>query len=259
WVLGGSFGNNPTYLRDVWSSADGVSWRAETQLPGAARHGLQTVVFENRLYMMGGSDDTGTIRGDVWYTVDGLAWTEAAPNTVVGPRLEHGLVAFHDRIFLIGGWNDIRGQQDVWSSTDAVDWQFEDSAGPYEAMYRQELIEFNGRLWAIGRGSNQRMHAASTVDGNEWTESPGIASIPARYGPAVAVFNNRLWLMGATEVLVPATVDYLNDVWSSADGTTWTRSPDPPFLGRVNTQMFALNGRMFVLGGAGLNLAGDDV
>jgi N-acetylneuraminic acid mutarotase len=103
------------------------------------------------------------------------------------------------------------------------------------------------------------MHAASTVDGNVWTESPGIASISTRYGAAFAVFNNRLWLMGGTQLVSPGNVNYLNDVWSTADGVTWTQSPEPPFFGRANAQLFALNGRMFLLGGEGINVTGSDV
>lgn len=57
WVLGGwgLAGAREGNLNDVWSSTDGVTWRPATgQAPWLPRNGHTSVVFQNRMWVIGG-------------------------------------------------------------------------------------------------------------------------------------------------------------------------------------------------------------
>ena len=61
WILGGTenyyFGNNDSLRNDVWSSADGIQWRQETEhAPWSPRAYHQAVVLGDRLWVMGGGN-----------------------------------------------------------------------------------------------------------------------------------------------------------------------------------------------------------
>ena len=83
WVIGGT-DENGNNAADVWNSTDGIKWTNATALPGAvpfsARAGHTSVVYNNgtgdKIWMLGGADLTGNL-DEVWYSVDGKAWTDA--------------------------------------------------------------------------------------------------------------------------------------------------------------------------------------
>ena len=52
--------NYREYFNDVWSSPDGANWTEVTASPGwNARVSPGVVSFNNRMWVMGGSDDSG--------------------------------------------------------------------------------------------------------------------------------------------------------------------------------------------------------
>jgi len=76
WILGGGYseGSGPgTEIRrfqDVWTTTDGGSWVQMPDAPWAARAGHSSVVFDGKLWILGGTADAGdssAIVNDVWY------------------------------------------------------------------------------------------------------------------------------------------------------------------------------------------------
>jgi hypothetical protein len=74
--------NDRTYGKEVWSSADGVTWTQHADFAGTARMYHSVEVYAGRLWVMGGyvqvSGVTGTNGNDVWSTNDGETWTHHA-------------------------------------------------------------------------------------------------------------------------------------------------------------------------------------
>ncbi len=91
WVIGGwdfftNEGGTQTFSNEVWSTADGVHWTQHT--PSGAifspRAGHDAVVFNGRMWVIGGSDNT-TRYNDVWSSADGVTWVlEKAQRRVLG-------------------------------------------------------------------------------------------------------------------------------------------------------------------------------
>jgi uncharacterized protein affecting Mg2+/Co2+ transport len=82
WVIGG-MKTGSYQLNDVWYSSNGVSW---TQATGNAlwtsRFGHASVVFDNKMWVLGGLHffGSGGILNDVWFSPDGVSWTQATGN-----------------------------------------------------------------------------------------------------------------------------------------------------------------------------------
>lgn len=70
WVMGG-YGNvvGQWERNDVWYSTDGITWTQATAAAGwAARDGLGSVVYKNKMWVMGGSylHDVWSSSSDIW-------------------------------------------------------------------------------------------------------------------------------------------------------------------------------------------------
>ena len=87
WVMGG-LGGQPKqteywampHFSDVWSSTDGTTWELITETaPWGERRSLPIIVFQNKLWLMGGWDNKSwTYPEDVWNTEDGIIWNQVA-------------------------------------------------------------------------------------------------------------------------------------------------------------------------------------
>lgn len=124
YVFGG--GNYvPEYVgyNDVWSSADGVTWRRETEAaPWRARLWFSAVTYRDHMWVIGGwSNNPSTNLGDVWYSKDGQHWEEFKTPTVWKERHEHSALVFQDRIWVAGGHARPLNSE-VWSLHIPEDW-----------------------------------------------------------------------------------------------------------------------------------------
>ena len=222
WVLGGS---GKSGFNDVWSSTDGVAW-IESKPPNdkdgntvtknnknwwAARFNHTSVVFKGKIWVLGGAEisDPPENRNDVWSSADGSNWTESKPpndkdgNTVTknnknwwAARYDHTSVVFNpagngERIWVLGGWGE-SSLNDVWSSPD-------------------------GKTWTESTPPKNAEKDTGGGDANWWTTRSQHTSVV--FNPAGN--GERIWVLGGW-----GESDF-NDVWSSADGVTWTESKPP--------------------------------
>ena len=81
------------------------------------------------------------------------------------------------------------------------------------------------------------------------------AAWSARQWHQVVVHNDRMYLLGGYG-LVGGNNGSLDDVWSSADGSSWSFEGNANWPGRFAHQAVSHQGRLYVLGGMG---AGSDV
>jgi hypothetical protein len=133
WVIGGQLYKSSNYgnsLNDVWSSSDGIHWTQQSaSAPFPARTNHQCIVFNNEIWVMGGSNSNGFLN-DVWFSSDGINWIEATGNAAWSPRI--GFIAQVDpitnQIVIGGGEINVNGsgvksaQNDVYHSPDGVNW-----------------------------------------------------------------------------------------------------------------------------------------
>jgi len=238
WLIGGFDGVSKK--NDVWSSSDGVTWIEETgNAAFSARQAHQVVTYNDgsgdKLWLIGGDDGTSTLPGnnDVWSSSDGSTWIEETTSATFSPRIDHQVVSFNngsgDKLWLIGGFEidafmALTLTNDVWSTSDGVNWVEETSGAEFSARNEHQIVRFNNgsgdKLWLIGGNDGiTKNDIWSSSDGVHWTEETTSASFSGRYDHRVVRFNNgdgdKLWLIGGY------FGEYKNDIWFTSNGVDW--------------------------------------
>jgi len=122
WLLGGGTYDTPgrrkrEFYNEVWSSADGMNWRRDLEkAPWAARQYHSVAVFDKKMWVMAGGNfaTPGFNRNDVWYSSDGVNWTEV-PNTPWPTRHAGSVVVYEKHLWMIAGSHPgSRPIHDVW-------------------------------------------------------------------------------------------------------------------------------------------------
>ncbi|MBN2464015.1 hypothetical protein JXD38_00110 [candidate division WOR-3 bacterium] len=160
WIMGGH--GHSGLANDVWYSADGVDWvQATDSAPWTKRMGHISVVFDNKMWVMGGlTGDMSPYPGyltDVWYSNDGMIWTQATADAgCVGRGYQTAVVA-DGRIWVKGGCVFYGGPSpggiswdDVWYSSDGVDWTLATDSAGWSARAGHTSVLFDDRMWVIG-------------------------------------------------------------------------------------------------------------
>lgn len=107
WAIGFHTGD------DVWFSSDGAHWQqatAGTGWPATSRH-KHAIVFDGRIWVLGGSDAKGDFENDVWSSGDGLRWERQTLHAPWFPRAANYSVVFRNKLWIYGGKNS---PDDVW-------------------------------------------------------------------------------------------------------------------------------------------------
>lgn len=255
------FGSTTTTTDEVWSSADGVTWTQDLPHGHAAferRHSHNTVLWNDRLWMIGGDTWQGYYNHDVVSSADGVTWTvELGPGTTDPPWSERGLqtIGVYDGKLWMAGGQDLLGDpvdyvfhNDVWNTEDGVTWTQVAADGPASPTrwagcgVLDGLVEFRGELWLVGcaqaranaQGHSMSNEVWSTVDGVTWT----LHATPPWAGkiwPNVVVWDDKLWILFGYTYGDPANgwpAGNSNEAWYSEDGETWRSLPhDAPVPG----------------------------
>jgi hypothetical protein len=117
WVIAGQRGS--TRFADVWSSPDGVTWTRVADLVDSgfrARMLHEAAVFAGSMWVSGGYVEGYGAAADVWYTKDGAEWKLAAGAAAFGGRLDHQMISYKGRLWILGGTDNRVARNDVWYS-----------------------------------------------------------------------------------------------------------------------------------------------
>jgi len=204
WVFGGYDpnvrGDQSPYLADVWRSEDGRTWTNVTDdAPWKGRRGHQVLVFNGKLYLVGGyrvqmKDGVacGGAVNDVWRSADGVTWEEIKPASYK-TRVTHPSLPASE---------DVRGA-DLLDPSDDLDW--------YPRLYHGVAV-----LDPDGEGLEQEVMALFGGYAKEW----------------MPYLNDGFMGDQADE-----TRKHFADLWSSTDGIAWTQRA-PMTLGGNNTLLY---------------------
>lgn len=158
WVLGGTEDfynhNDKTMHHDVWSTADGVSWKLETaDAPWSKRGHGQTLVHDGKLWMIAGGSwkPTHQERNDVWCSEDGVNWKAATESAPWGNRIWFGAATYRGCLWVLGGWAASHGNyNDVWYSRDGKEWREYRCGRVFSARHEIATWVFKDKIFAGG-------------------------------------------------------------------------------------------------------------
>jgi hypothetical protein len=159
WVLGGTedyyFGDERSVKNDVWSSADGKTWRQETaQAPWSPRAYHAAVVHDDKIWVLGGGNYVPTYQAlnDVWSSSDGVHWELATRQAPWSPRIWFSAAVYRQRLWVLGGWSKepARNWGDVWYSRDGKQWTELRSHTVWKPRHEHSTYVFRDQLWVAG-------------------------------------------------------------------------------------------------------------
>ena len=232
-MLGGYDGS--TNIKDMWSSADGKTWSLEAAPAWSGRQLHQAVAHHGRLYVLGGYDGSNR-KNDVWSWAKGENWSLNKANDGNGwtARSSHQVVSHNSRLYVLGGYDGNR-LNDVWSSVDGANWSFEGNV-EWPIRSRHQAVSHNGRLYVLGGTSGNSL---SSIRNDVWSWAEGESGWKEEKANNNDFWSKRisykalsrdglLYVMGG----IDSSFLVQNDVWSSADGSSWTKVADANWEGR---------------------------
>lgn len=99
-VIDGDKSNNPNSSKEVWTSADGLNW-TPIKINSARMPGGTPVVFDDKLWFVGGNRSDGNFDSALFVSDDGINWkSESAPWS---PRGGTVVWVFDGKLFMTGG------------------------------------------------------------------------------------------------------------------------------------------------------------
>jgi hypothetical protein len=120
------------------------------------------------------------------------------------------ILAFNDRMWLMGGWYNGRlpsheASREVWSSSDGATWDRVTASAGWCPRIAAGAVVFQGRMWILGGTEDYyfgdetslKNDVWSSADGKNWTqETPSAPWSPRAYHAAV-VHDGKLWVRSA--------------------------------------------------------------
>ena len=229
----------------VWSQVD-LANGASIWFP---RTGHTTVMFNNKMWVLGGANGTNYYN-DVWWSTDGASWTNAnarGPTEGDGHwsnRQNHAVVVFDSKMWVLGGNNGSR-KDDVWWSSDGTSWTNANASGHWSARDNHAVVVFDSKMWVLGGNDGSRKDDVWwSSDGITWTNANASGHWSARLAHTVVVLDNKMWVLGGNGG------GNQNDVWWSSDGATWTdANASGHWSARGWHTSVVFDNKMWVLGG----------
>jgi len=112
WVIGGRDFSN--WTNDVWYSKDGVLWKEATpKADFSPRSGHTSVIYDNLMWVLGGSEKEAQKPGDIWFSKDGTHWDNMPLKNSFLERVAHTTTVFDKKMWVVAGL-DVKTKNDVW-------------------------------------------------------------------------------------------------------------------------------------------------
>ncbi len=232
WILGGYI---PAMTNDVWSSADGIEWQREGDVPTTSGIDIPIAfVFDEKMWV---SDFSGIL----YCSADGKTWSIATEHAPWRGRGSAGAVVFNGRIWIMGGAKDGHLLNDVWSSADGITWSLatEHAAWSGRQIHHTPLV-LDGYIWLLGGGALGPDYHPFIAWNDVWRSADGIhweqvleeAPWQPRIWGSTALYRDRLWLLGGFRA--EPVWQNLGDIWYSADGLEWRQLDIPATIHHSN-------------------------
>ena len=236
YAAGGMVGETGRFLR-TFARYDPRRdrWTTLAPLPEPVRAGAGAALG-GRVYVIGGATPSGGGRQVFAYDVRAGTWESRAP--VPEPVFNHAAVAYRGRILVLGGYHRGRERATVFSYDPARDrW----TRGPPlpRAQHAFAAVVHDGDVWAIGGRRGERvLRSVWVLDGRRWRAGPTLPKPMELLGADVR--------RGQIHAIWEGTYA----VWT---GRRW-RLDRPPRVLRHALSVFAVGGRLYVVGGCTVEL-----
>ncbi len=248
WILGGQDSSGKPQ-NDIWSSSDGVNWKRLTA-PWSARHSLAVVVHDEKIWVLGGYDVAS--KNDVWCSSDCVSWTPITlgHKDMWSIRYQHRALEYDGKIWIIGGYNGTSYFNDVWYSSNGLNWT-RATASAFKSARRLFSVTKNEKgMWLFGgnNGSTYYSDFYSSIDGITWKQESTSTGWNKRAYHDSLYFNGKMWVIGGYDSAARSNEVFYSDNF----GLTWSQVPPAniPWTGRyVPGACIVYNNKIWITGG----------
>lgn len=243
---------------EVWRSHDGANWSLISTGPWEPRHTFGHLVYNNKMWILGGDELQYHWQKDVWNSSDGVNWTLLSDTVPWGERMTHLSCVYDNKMWVMGGqkivgWSNVKdtAYNDVWSSTDGINWtQVTQHAGWSPRAQVQGEVVFDNKMWVLGGGTYNGVRKFyndvwNTTDGINWNLVTANAPWAPRQYHEVAVFDSAIWVMDGYD----AVNGNRNDVWYSYNGIDWHNLRGTPWPPRHAASVFNHDESLWMVAG----------
>lgn len=269
---------------EVWNSYKGKTWNLvkentfidslyDPEKDWEGRHTAGYVVFNGKMWIIGGDANQGHYQNDIWNSENGRHWEKVIDSVPWAPRVLHYTVVFDDKIWVIGGQTLPQFAEyeelfyaDVWNSEDGLHWnkvESEKSKWLPRGLISGRAI-FKNRIWILGGSTyDTPIHTSrklyndvwSSKDGKSWDCHTQEAEWDMRNYHSVAVWDEKLWVFDGTFSKQIYGVGNTNEVWFSENGEHWTELKPSPWKPRHASSVFVKDDVIYLV--AGNNMESD--
>jgi hypothetical protein len=236
-------------------NARDISWSQVTaKADFSPRTWFSSEVFNDRIWVIGGLENTGTVKSDVWLSADGETWDLVTGSAGFTPRYGHSTVIHDGKIWVIGGYDIGHNfKNDVWFSEDGKNWKQATPKASFMPRLGHTSIVYNNRIWVIGGEIRERPWVYTndiwySSDGISWYQATPSADFFPRIGHETILSNDKMLVIGGVGDELGKV--RFNDVWSSSNGIAWKKEVDhAAFPSRYYIASGGTSGNHFIIGG----------
>lgn len=223
WILGGS-------RYDIWNSSDGLHWnKVIDTAPFGLRFGHSAIVFNGKLFVIGGKGESDSFPADIWSSHDGKRWHR----DTIAPFLQRyyqGATIHDNKLWISGGIfkSEIKPvQNDIWYSVNGKEWFRVADSTQFSPRYGHGFISFHDKLYVSGglydgvSPSVQFKDLWESTNGITWVKQ----KIPLPFYKSSTyysffIYDNRIWSIGGYNQQGTAAGVFSNLAYSD-DGIQW--------------------------------------
>ena len=220
--------------------------RTTASINWGARNYGQAIVFDGKMWHMGGFDSNNNLPRNVWYTTNGTSWTQATSSAAWTGRYSFGLLNYDNKMWVFGGFTSSNELIDVWFTTNGSSWTQATSAAAWEKRHMFGYTVFDGKMWLTGGSTSGAVRDVwYSTNGSVWTQGAQPGWSAKRYHKML-VYDNKMWVIGGW--------DNQRDVWYTTNGSTWTRATaTASWSARTGFSAEVFDNKMWVFGGSTYN------
>lgn len=222
---------------------NGVTWNNTFNATWQGRAQFACVVFQNKIWVIGGSTTGLNFFRDVWSSEDGENWTQVLAAAPWGARALLEACVFNGRLYVMGG-SSAPGAflNDVWVTDDGVNWTQVTASAGWSPRTGFQVNAFKNGMMLTG-GSVGGGEVWFTTDGGLWSQVTLTgATWAARSQHRCVVWNDTLVLMGGSAGG--------NEVWNTIDGSAWNLLNAAAWAtARIGFGAVVYNANIYILGG----------
>ncbi|MGA9348789.1 MAG: S8 family serine peptidase, partial [Anaerolineae bacterium] len=171
------------------------SWASVAPLP-VGLSGTAVAAADGKLYVFGGDSDSGSVNTTYEYDPAADIWTQKA-SMPAGPRSYAAATALNDKIYVAGGWPDLRTFEEYDPATDI----WATKAPLLRGRQSPGLVAIGGFIYAVGGGSG--WGALGTVERYDPTTDtwvPVSSLNKGRIGTGTAVAGGGIYVVGGVDI-----------------------------------------------------------